>query len=90
MKDKTKRLRINWFKILYSTGDKVLIDMFWDYFKKHRISKNRTARLVLLHYYSTASVPVPAQVANAFSFNRDRKAAQFNAYDEDVNFEDLL
>lgn len=89
MKDKTKRLRINWYKVIYQTKDEGLMSEFWKFFKCHRISKNRAARAVLLHYYSTTRKVPPICVTEAFSFNQNRKFAQFNAYDDSVIIEDL-
>lgn len=78
MKDKlmkVKRVRINWYKLLYQVDDPELISCFWKYYNCHKIkSKNRCARFVLIHYYSTT--PAPDFVKKAFNFNRDRLLAQ--------------
>lgn len=71
--------RIDWYQLLYKTEDPVLIKMFWRFFNRHKMSKNRCARSVLLRYYSTT--PVPEFVQKAFSFYHDCKLVQANFYE---------
>lgn len=73
------KLRIDWYKLLYSTKDEVLIGMFWKFYNSHRLSKNRAARSVLVHYYSTT--PAPDFVKKHLTLKHDIELVRFNFYE---------
>ena len=76
----TKRIAIDWYKLLYDTKDQKLINQFWYKFNHCKVkSKNRVARFVLIHYYSTTVAP--DFVRKALSFNYDRKLVSVNLYE---------
>lgn len=59
MKKSSKRVRVNWYRLLYSVKDDNLIAFFWKWFNTHNVkSKQRAARCVLIRYYSTTPAPV--------------------------------
>lgn len=67
--------------MIYKVHDPSLTAMFWAYYNKHRLkSKNRCARYVLIHYYSTT--PAPDFVKKALSLNSDIKIVHQNLYED--------
>lgn len=73
-----KRVRVNWYKLLYSLKDEKLISYFWKYYNTHKLSKNRCARYCLINYYSTTSMP--EVVKKYFTLNSDIKKMSYNFY----------
>ena len=74
-----KRVKVNWYKLLYSLGDQALIGYFWKWYNSHKVkSKSRAARNVLVHYYSTTIAP---KVVDFYlKLNQSRKALSYNYY----------
>lgn len=73
MRDKLKSVktpRINWYNLIYLTGDQALIDLFWKRYNCSKVkSKKRIARCCLISYYST--ITAPDFVKRALSFYND-------------------
>lgn len=75
-----RKVRVDWYKVLYELKDEKLINFFWYWFNHHNVkSKLRAARFVLLRYYSTTSMP--ERVIKLFSINHDIKTVRFNLYE---------
>lgn len=74
-----KKVKVNWYQVLYAQNDEKLIAAFWKFFNSHRMSKNRCARYVLQKYYSTTSMPV--DVKKYFTLRHDIKLVSLNLYE---------
>lgn len=72
-----KRVRVNWYRLLYSLKDDKLIAFFWKWFNSHKVkSKQRAARFVLIRYYSTT--PCPKSVLKYFDLSQNVKVCDLN------------
>lgn len=83
---KKSKLRIDWYQAVYATKDEKLIREFWYFYNTHRLSKNRAARCVLIHYYSTTA-ECPEFIIKLLCLRRTIRKAKWNYYDPGVPYE---
>ena len=73
------RVNFDWYQALYKTGDERLIKYFWYWYNHHKVkSKNKAARCVLIHYYSTNACP--RWLENMLCFKKLKTALAYNYY----------